>query len=51
MQEVVVAIIIAAVAAVIIRYVYRQIRGKGGGCHCGKGGCEGCGNKQSCSEK
>lgn len=51
MQEVIVAIIIAAVAAVIIRYVYKQIRGKGGGCHCGKGGCEGCCDRRSCSGK
>ncbi|MCM1312906.1 MAG: FeoB-associated Cys-rich membrane protein [Bacteroides sp.] len=50
MQEIIVAIIITLAVAAIIRYICRQIRGKGG-CHCGKSGCEGCCGNRPCSEK
>ncbi|MBQ8709143.1 MAG: FeoB-associated Cys-rich membrane protein [Bacteroidaceae bacterium] len=35
MQEIIVYIILAIVAVVLIRYIYRQVTGKNRGCNCG----------------
>ena len=49
MQEIIVYIILAIVAVVLIRYIYRQVTGKNRGCNCGS--CPMNGGECHCHEK
>ena len=49
MQEIIVYIILAIVAVVLIRYIYRQVIGKNRGCNCGS--CPMNGGECHCHEK